>query len=303
MANEHESGSRFVVDLGKVKLPPLVEKQVEAEIQAVVLRALAESDFDGKQQARVSIPVPSIPVRGPLPGEPWGLYPWDKPPVISGSGGFDPLTFRDHTLIVRAVMEHPMQVLRYLPNMYKSKTGGRPSGKEVLQAALQVEQIDDYVKDRIRAVLDLLPKIEEAQAAAPESLKQAVDSLRQQFTNKTVDEQRSLLRDTGLRSRHREDGLADGIEVAARMLEDGLDSIYSPDFSFYKLLQEGQGSSRAAARDAISDIGSADTIGATAGGAIGLVAGGVGAGPGAVAGGAGASVGAIVGHIIAWIFW
>ena len=34
MANQGKSGSYFVVDLGEVKLPPLTEKQVEAEIQS-----------------------------------------------------------------------------------------------------------------------------------------------------------------------------------------------------------------------------------------------------------------------------
>ncbi len=269
---------------------------MEAEIQAVVLRALADSDFGGKQQARASINVPSIPIRWPKPGETLGLWPWDKPPIFPGNGDMEPLTVKDHTLIMRAIMEHPLPVLRYLPAKYKSKTGARPSGNEVLQAALKVDQIDDYVKERIRAVLDILPKIEEAQADAPESLKRAVDGLRQQLADKTVAEQRSVLRDSGLRRRYREvGGLDEGMEVAARILEDGQDSIYSPDNSFYYLLQ--QGSSRAAGRDAISDIGSMDTIGATAGGAVGSVAVGVGAGPGAVAGGVGASAGAAIAHI------
>jgi hypothetical protein len=298
MASEEGSGSRFLVDLGEIKLPRLVEKQVEAEIKSAVLRGLAASDFGANQRDRQDI-------WDQFPGRTLGLWIGDpdKPPFISGSGGFTPLTVEDHTLIMRAIMEHPLPLLRYLPAKYKSKTGRRPSGEEVLQAALQVEQIDDYVKDRIRAVLDLWPKIEEAQANLPESVKRVVEDLRQQLANKTVEEQRSVLRDRARRSGHREDGLADGMEVAARMLEDGQDSIYSPDYSFYKLLQEGKGSSRAAARDAISDIGSFDTIGATAGGAIGSVAGlGVGAGPGAVAGGVGASVGAAAGHLIVWIF-
>jgi hypothetical protein len=208
------------------------------------------------------------------------------------------LVVEDHTIIMKAIMEHPLQVIRYLPSKYKSKDGPpRPSGTEVLQAALQVNEIDNYVKARMRAVLDLLPQIEEAQAALPQSLKQSVDDLQQQLANKTVEEQRRLLRDAGFRSRYRRDGgVAEGMEVAARILEDGQDSIYSPEHSFYNLLEEGQGLSRAAARDAISDIGTFDTIGATAGGAIGSAAGGVGAGPGAVAGGAGASVGAAIGH-------
>jgi hypothetical protein len=295
MAYEEASGSRFIVDLGEMKLPPLVEMQVEAEIKAAVLRGVAASDFGANQRDRKDI-------WDKFPGQTLGLWIGDpnKPPFISGSGDFDSLTIGDHTLIMRAVMEHPFTLVRYLPAKYKGKTGGRPSGQEVLHAALQVEQIDDYIKDRIRAVLDLWPKIEEAQAALPESVKAAVDGLRQQLANKTVEEQRRVLRDPGLRSRHREDGLADGMDVAARILEDGRDSIYSPDFSFYKLLEEGKGS-RAAARDALSDIGSADTIGGTVGGAAGTVFGGVGAAPGAVAGGAVASAGA-VGYVVGgWI--
>lgn len=35
------TGSRFAVDLGEVKLDPLTEKQVETEIRAVVMKALA----------------------------------------------------------------------------------------------------------------------------------------------------------------------------------------------------------------------------------------------------------------------
>jgi hypothetical protein len=223
-----------------------------------------------------------------------GLWIGDTPPdIIFKSGGIGPLVVGDHTLIMKAIMEHPTQVFRSLPDKYKSKTGGNPSGKEVLQAALEVEQIDDYTKDRIRAVLDLLPKIEAAQADAPVARKKALDDLRQQLANKTIEEQQSLLRNAARRSRNREDGLAEGMEVAARILDDGQDTIYSPDHSFYKLLQEGQGTSRTAARDALSDIGSADTIGGAAGGAVGAAVGGVGAGPGAV----GASAGAVGYHM------
>jgi hypothetical protein len=187
---------------------------------------------------------------------------------------------------MKAIMEHPVAVFRQLPARYRKKTGGNPSGVEVLRAALQVEEIANDVKDLIRAVLDLWKKMEEPQARLPEPVKAAVEGLRQQLANKTIEEQRSVLRDAGLRSRDREDGLADGMEVAARILEDGQDSIYSPDFSFYKLMEEGRGS-RAAARDALSDIGSADTIGATAGGVAGTVAvGPAGAAAGAVGGGA-----------------
>ena len=290
-----DQGSRFIVDLGEVKLPPVVEKQVEVEIQAVVLRALAQINV-GSQRSEQTRVVRTI--WDQFPGQTLGLWPGypTTPPDILGSGGEGPLVVEDHTTIMKAIMEHPLQVIRALPTQFKSKTPARPSGREVLQAALQVTQIDNYVKARIRAVLDVLPQIEDGQAALPQAAKKAVDDLRKQLANKSVGDQCRLLRDTGLRSRYRDHGgVSEGMEVAARMLEDGEDSIYSPDHSFYKLLEAGQ-ESRTTARDAISDIGSFDTIGATAGGAIGSAAGGVGAGPGAVAGGLGASAGAAIGH-------
>lgn len=76
-----DQGSRFVVDLGDFKLPALVEKQVESEIRATVLRALAESGFGGDLRAphgRVS-----NPIWDQFPGQTLGLWPgWpDRPPL------------------------------------------------------------------------------------------------------------------------------------------------------------------------------------------------------------------------------
>jgi hypothetical protein len=39
------SQTRFVVDLGNVELPPIVERQIESEIRAVVLKALTNSEL------------------------------------------------------------------------------------------------------------------------------------------------------------------------------------------------------------------------------------------------------------------
>ena len=300
MVGEDKSGSRFIVDLGDVKLPPLVEKQVEAKIQAVVLGALAESNINGQGAAQDRI---FRYIWDKFPGQTLGLWPKypNNPPDIFGHGGSGPLVIQDHTIIMKAIMEHPLQVIRYLPNRYKSKTGGRPSGGEVLQAALRVDQIDDYTKGRIRAVLELLPEIEARQASLPESLKQAVDDLRQQLANKSVAEKRSLLRDSGLRRRYRDDGLADGMEFAAQLLEDGRDSIYSPDHGFYKMLQGTRGSSAARA-GVVGDIADADGIGGAAGAVVGSFFAVVGAGLGAVVGGAGASSGAAASELLDWLY-
>lgn len=303
MSNEIESGSRFVVDLGDVKLPSVVERQIEAEFQAIVLREVAEN-IAGRDRNRPA--VSSIwdqfgdQTRGLWPG-----WPDNPPPIFLGGGRSPDLVPEDHTIIMKAIMDHPLQVVRYLPEGYKTKDGGRPTGTEALQAALRVEQISEYVKDKIRKVLAIMPKIEQAQADLPESTKRAVDALRQQLSNKTLEEKRSVFRDAGFRRRYREvPGLNEGMEIAAQILEDGQDSIYSSDHSFYRLLQEGRGSSSSTARELTGgDIADADGIGAAAGGAVGSIAGGVGAGPGAVAGGAGASAGMAIVAVISWIFW
>ena len=89
------------------------------------------------------------------------------------------------------------------------------------------------------------------------------------------------------------------MEFAARILEDGQSSIYSPEFPFYRMLREGKGSR--ATRSALGDIADIDTVGAAVGGGVGLLAAGIGAGPGAAAGSAGASAGAAIAATIEWL--
>lgn len=299
METESTDGSRFIVDLGDVKLPALVEKQVEAEIQAVVLRALAENTTSSQPQARQSS------IWDKFPGQTLGLWPgWPEglPPGFPGTTEGQPLTPKDHTLIMKAILDHPFQVFKHLPENNKVK-GSNPSGKVVLQAALEVEEIDRQTKERIRMALDLLPQLEEAQAAAPGRLKDALESLRQNLANKSTTEKLRVLRDQGHRSRFREaGGLEEGMDVAARILEDGQNSIYSSDHSFYRLLQGGATQARANERDAIDNIKDSDAMGAAIGGGIGTVAGGLGAAPAAAASAAGASAGVAIGSFIRWLF-
>lgn len=287
VAVRRSEGSRFTVDLGSIQLPAIVEKQVETDIRDVVLEALARSDAGGVSRLGRRI-------FDTFPGRTLGL--WLDPDVIFPEPG-GPLVPEDHTLIMREIMKHPFHVLRYLD----VKPGGaRPGGSEVLEAALQVEQIDAFTKERIRSVLEILPKLDEARAGSPKTLLRAVDGLERQMAAQPVEAQIRMLRDASLRGRLDHDGLAAGMEVAARILEDGAGSIYSPDFGFYRTLGEGQ--SATAKKDTVDTIKDADSLGAVAGGGVGLVVAGVGAGPGAAAGAAGASAGAAIGALIDWLF-
>jgi len=289
-------GSRFVVDLGSVKLPAIVEKQVETDIRAVVLAALGETE------AVVSRRLPES-IFDRFPGRTLGLW---LDPDVEFPQPWGPLGPEDHTLIVREILNHPIQVIRYLD--VKSRTD-KPSGEEVLEAALKVEQIDAYTKDRIRTVLDILPKLEEARAGVPRSAQQAFRKLERDLSQTPgLDAKLRLLRDPATRGAKDDDGhVGAGLEQAARILEDGASSIYSPDFGFYRLLGEGKGGGGGTSTvqkddDVLGGMADADTVGAALGGGAGLVVGGVGAGPGAVAGGAGMSAGYAIGAFIDWLF-
>lgn len=48
-------GSRFIVDLGSIKLPTVLEKQVETQIRGVVLEALAGDNVSARRQLPSSI--------------------------------------------------------------------------------------------------------------------------------------------------------------------------------------------------------------------------------------------------------
>lgn len=45
--SDKKTGSKFIVDLGNVKLPKKLEQKVAGQIQAAVLQALAEVDYKG----------------------------------------------------------------------------------------------------------------------------------------------------------------------------------------------------------------------------------------------------------------
>ena len=93
----------------------------------------------------------------------------------------------------------------------------------------------------------------------------------------------------------------EALDVVARILEDGIDTIYNPADSFYQQLREGP---RAVAKESdadVEDVANTDAVGGAIGAGVGSVLPGVGTAAGGVAVAAGASVGAIVGKVIAWL--
>jgi hypothetical protein len=300
MADMSGSGSRFAVDLGDIRLPDLVEKQVESEIQGIVLRVLASSDFRGDRRLQGSI-------FHHFPGHTLGLWlepiEADIPPTegTGWSGSDSPLTVKDHTTIVKTVMEHPFEVIR---NLDHAPSAPKPSPQEVLEATLLVNGIDAYVKGRIRVALELLPMLEDGEARAPASLKRELKAIERKLAKVSREKQTEAL--WALADQYRakdEDGLAVGLTTAAQILQDGADTIYAPGSEFYETLAGGQTSVIAdKEKGTVETIETIDKFGAIAGGGVGAFIGGVGAGPGAAVMGLGASAGATLAAVWEW-FW
>lgn len=297
MTNPRGQGSRFAVDLGDVKLPEVIERRVEAEIQAAALRGLADVDFGGSRRANDFF-IKQFPggVAGFVLDGGGGGLPW-PPWTDDGSGGSPtPLGPADHTTVIRAIMENPLAVIK---NLDKSPKSSKPSGADVLRAAQAVPTIPDWIKELIDRILDVLPKIDAQRGNEPASTRRALDDLEKELKGRSVSDKAQRLRGD-LRGRYRsDDGLTEAMEVAAAILEDGADTIYNPDFAVNQLMSGYSRSSRKPSMGATAD---ADGVGATIGGVFGTLAGGVGAGPGAVAGGAAASAGQLVSDIWDWVF-
>jgi len=78
-------------------------------------------------------------------------------------------TVHDHTLVMEAIMSHHSEIEELLPE--------NPTTADVLNAALQVPDIDGYVKNRINTLLEMLPQIEEWQAQIPDEVQGALDEI------------------------------------------------------------------------------------------------------------------------------
>jgi hypothetical protein len=289
------AGSRFMVDLGDMKLPEVLESRIEAEIRALVLRILAEFDGGGRSRMAQST-IGRFPdgtmglVFGPRDG---GLFSSVFGAGRAQGGALGP---NDHTNIVRAVMEHAIDILQYMDS--KDRTAN-PSPIAVLSAALQVEDIDPYTKQRMQMVLDMLPQVEEAARNLSPDVKRVLTELQGQMARRPIGDQIDVLRRS--RSRYRDQqGLSEAMEVAAQILEDGRSSIYADDFPFNRMLERGKRGTRGT-RMFKDDIKDADGAGAVVGAAAGAFAAGIGIAPGGAVGAAGASTGWAIGSAFNWL--
>jgi hypothetical protein len=140
-----------------------------------------------------------------------------------------PFTVTDHTELVKAVLERPLHIIKYLD----VPEGQAPTTMQVLDAALQVRSFDAATKARLEAARASYLLFEEhaKEAAFTERGKRVHDALE----GKSVPEMIATLDD--LLAREDSHHTSAGIRLARDILVDGADSIYSPDSPEAELLE------------------------------------------------------------------
>src|SRR5438105_3263690 len=95
-----------------------------------------------------------------------------------------PFTAADHTKLVKAVLEHPLHVIKYL----NVPSGQSPSALEVIDAALKVKSFDAATKARLRAARAGHLRLEAEQAHFPASFTEHLERLQAALADKSIPE-------------------------------------------------------------------------------------------------------------------
>lgn len=201
------------------------------------------------------------------------------------------LLVKDHTMVVRAVMENYPLILRTLDvNKFKLQNK-KPSPTDILKAALKVEERID-VKDRIRLVLQLLPLIEVAQKEMSASDREAGKAIIKDIEElQTVPEMIKAL--TNMHAKYPRveyESLSIGIEISIDMLRNGGASIYSADFKYYRHLVEAKKRSDKTISEHVNDVAKRDVKGLLIGAVRGCLIATMFTGGGCAAGAATAGI-------------
>ncbi len=278
-------GTRFEVDLGDVELPSLVAKRVESDIRSTVLTALARLDSGGIRKINWHIRDPWNGTFGMIldPRDPGLPDPLD-------SGGVPEIG--DHEIILSAVMHNAVSILKTLDY---EKGDTKPSGPEVLRAALKVKEIDARTRARIESVLEVVERIGGTEPNLSAGARKALKNVEQFVSGRPIAEQVRLLRSSEIAARVDDESVKLSLPYAARILEDGAYTIYSEDNPFFDTFP---GPTPAMAKNAkIDGLKDVDYLGGIAGGAFGTAVPGIGTAAGAATIAASASGG----YALAWV--
>jgi hypothetical protein len=143
-----------------------------------------------------------------------------------------PFTAADHTKLVRAVLERPLHVIKYL----NVPDGQSPTTLQVIDAALKVKSFDASTKARLQDARAGYIRFEAERANDSASFTQHLQRVHAALDGKSIADMIAAL-DVLMAQDLLDDGSKAGLELAKAILVDGADSIYSPDFSAYELFE------------------------------------------------------------------
>ena len=143
----------------------------------------------------------------------------------------------DHTRILQAVMDNMMLILPHINLRDIIIKNRKPSGAEVLKAASLVRSIDRTIRRDMLQIAEILPEIEQAVRKLPESELAVIKEF-----DRAVDKAESIedillvIRDAHMKCGKEQQYLRMGLDTAARFVWNGIDTIYSPNHEFYRLV-------------------------------------------------------------------
>jgi hypothetical protein len=144
-----------------------------------------------------------------------------------------PFTAADHTKLLSAVLERPLHILKYL----NVPPGEYPTNLQLIDAALQVKCFDAGTKARLQAAREGYLRFEEERAKDSAGYKERRARTDAALEGKTIPEMIAAVDD--LRTQEPDQRYAMGLKLAKEILEDGADTIYSPDFHAWELIDDG----------------------------------------------------------------
>jgi hypothetical protein len=141
-------------------------------------------------------------------------------------------TASDHTALVKAVLEHPLHVIKYL----NVPSGQSPSTLEVMDAALKVKSFDEATKERLKAAREGYVRLEAERAQDPTSFNKWRETVGAALDQPSI---RDMIAAIGqlLEQKDLDNQSVASLEFAKAILVDGADSIYSPDHPAYELME------------------------------------------------------------------
>lgn len=143
----------------------------------------------------------------------------------------------DHTRILQAVMDNIMLILPNINLRDFIIKRSKPSGAEVLKAASFVRSIDRTIRRDMLQIAEMLPEIEQAFRKLPKSELVAIKEF-DRILDKTesIEDILLVIREARMKCSKEQQSLRIGLDTAAGFIWNGINTIYSPNHEFYRLI-------------------------------------------------------------------